>query len=255
MPEFAVYASLRGRAVFVTGGATGIGAALVEHFAAQGAHVGFVDIAEAPSRALVAEIDDKGQTAPWFAPCDVRDVPDLQAAIAEFAAVAGAVTVLLNNAGHDERHAIDDVTPEFWNERLAVNLNHQFFAAQAVVPGMTAAGGGAVVNLGSIAWRLGLGGMPAYTTAKAAIEGLPRSLARDLGPVGIRVNCILPGAIITPRQKDLWLTPAFEEEILRKQSLKENLYPPDVARLALFLAADDSRMCTSQTFTVDGGWS
>jgi len=255
MPEFAVYPSLRGRAVFVTGGGSGIGAALVGHFAAQGAHVGFVDIVEEPSRALVAEIDDKGQTAPWFQPCDVRDVTDLQAAIADFAEAAGPVTVLLNNAGHDERHAIEDVTPEFWNERLAVNLNHQFFAAQAVVPGMTAAGGGAVVNLGSIAWRLGLGGMPAYTTAKAAIEGLTRSLARDLGPAGIRVNCILPGAIITPRQKDLWLTPAFEEEILRKQSLKENLYPPDVARLALFLAADDSRMCTSQTFTVDGGWS
>ena len=241
--------------VFVSGGATGIGASLVEHFARQGAHVAFVDLAEEAGRSLCASLAAEGVSEPWFQPLDLRDIDALQRAVAFAGERFGPVTVLLNNAAHDERHRIEDVTVAFWEDRMQVNLRHQFFAAQAVLPMMRAQGGGSIVNMGSVSWHVGQGGMPAYTTAKAGIEGLTRGLARDLGPDGIRVNCIIPGWIMTQRQIERWLTPEAERDLMAAQCLKEKVFPADVARMALWLAADDSRMCTSQTWVVDAGWS
>ncbi len=253
-PNDAIYPSLKGKTVFVTGGATGIGAAHVAHFAAQGARVGFVDIQDAHGRALAAAIAAKGQPEPLFMHCDLRDIAALQAAVAVTAERFGPIGVLVNNAAHDERHDWKTVTVEYWEDRMQVNLRHQFFAIQAVAPMMQAAGGGSIINFGSISWHLAMGGMPAYTTAKAGIEGLTRSFARDLGGDNIRVNCVIPGWIMTERQKTLWLTAEAEAKTLEAQCLKRLPVPEDVARLVLWLAADDSRMCTSQLFTVDGGW-
>ena len=199
-------------------------------------------------------IDGRGHPAPAFLPCDLRDIAALQAAVAETQRRLGAITVLVNNAAHDERHAIEQVTPEYWDDRFAVNLRHQFFAAQAVAPGMAAAGGGSIINLGSTSWLVGQGGMPAYLSAKAAVAGLTRALARDLGPKNVRVNCIVPGWIMTERQVALWLTPEGEAELLRRQCLKRRLLPEDIARVVLFFAADDSAACTNQSYVVDGGW-
>jgi NAD(P)-dependent dehydrogenase (short-subunit alcohol dehydrogenase family) len=249
----AIYPSLRDRVVFITGGATGIGAAHVAHFAAQGAQVAFVDIQDAPAEALVERVAAEGRGKPRFMHADLRDIPALQAAIATVGREVGPITVLVNNAAHDERHKWQDVTVEYWEERLQVNLRHQFFAIQAAAPMMQRAGGGSIINFGSISWRLGQGGMPAYTTAKAAVEGLTRSFARDLGPDNIRINCVIPGWIMTERQKALWLTPEGEKRTLEAQCLKRMLVPDDVSRLVLWLAADDSRMCTSQCWVVDGG--
>jgi NAD(P)-dependent dehydrogenase (short-subunit alcohol dehydrogenase family) len=250
----ASYPSLEGRVVLVTGGGSGIGASIVEHFCAQRARVAFVDIERAASEALVAAIAARGHPAPVFLPCDLRDIAALQAAVAEARGRLGPARVLVNNAAHDERHTIERVTPEYWDDRMAVNLRHQFFAAQAVAPAMAAAGGGSIVNLGSTSWVVGQGGMPAYLTAKSAVAGLTRALARDLGPQNIRVNCILPGWIMTERQVRLWLTPEGEAELLRRQCLKRKLLPEDVARVVLFFAADDSGACTNQSYIVDGGW-
>jgi NAD(P)-dependent dehydrogenase (short-subunit alcohol dehydrogenase family) len=254
MSEYASYPSLKGRSVFITGGGSGIGASLVRHFAAQGSKVGFVDIAAEPSRKLVDEIAARGQPRPLFIECDLRDIEALRRAIAKMAAANGPITVLVNNAAHDERHKFDTVTPEYWDDRLAVNLKHQFFAAQAVYPMMKAAGGGSIVNFGSVSWMVGQGGMPGYTAAKAAVMGLTRGLARDFGPDNIRVNSIAPGWIMTERQVSLWLTPEGEEELMRRQCLKRKLYPDDMARIVLFLAADDSSAMTNQTYVADGGW-
>ncbi len=251
---FASYPSLAGRPVLITGGATGIGAALVEHFAAQSARVAFVDLAEPEAHALIERVAAAGHPRPSFRPLDLRDIDALRIAIDELAGETGPFTVLVNNAAHDERHAIADVTPAYWDDRIAVNLRHQFFAAQAVIPGMRAAGGGSIVNTGSISWRVGQGGMPAYTASKAAIEGMSRGMARDLGPDRIRVNILIPGWIMTRRQVDLWLTPEAEARLMDDQCLKQKVFPDDVARLALWLAADDSRMCTAQSWIVDGGW-
>ncbi len=255
MTEFATYGSLRGRVVFITGGASGIGASLVEHFAHQHAQVAFVDLKAEEGHALAERLAGEGLPAPWFQALDLRDIPALQGAVAEAGRRLGNIAVLVNNAAHDERHKLEDVTVEYWHDRLAMNLHHQFFAAQAVVPMMRAAGAGSIITMGSVSWHLGQGGMPAYTTAKAGIEGLTRGLARDLGPDGIRVNCIIPGWIMTQRQIDLWLTPEGERQLMISQCLQEKLYPPDIARMALWLAADDSRMCTAQTWVVDGGQS
>ena len=255
MDGFAEYPSLRGRVAFITGGATGIGAALVEHFARQGAKVAFVDRQEGAGRALAASLAAEGHPPPLFLPLDLRDIAALQQAVAAVGERLGNVGVLVNNAAHDERHRIEDVTVAYWDDRMQANLRHQFFAAQAVLPMMRAGGGGSIVNMGSVSWRVGQGGMPAYVTAKAAIEGLTRGLARDLGPDRIRVNCIIPGWIMTQRQVELWLTPEAERELMLAQCLKEKVHPDDVARLALWLAADDSRMCTSQAWVVDAGWS
>jgi D-xylose 1-dehydrogenase len=184
----------------------------------------------------------------------VRDIGQLEAAIAQAAEVNGPITVLINNAARDDRHDFDTVTSEYWDERFAVNLKHQFFAAQAVFPMMKAAGGGSIVNFGSTSWMIGQGGMPAYTTAKSAVAGLTRSLARDFGPFNIRVNCIAPGWIMTERQKSMWLTPEGMEELMKRQCLKRQLQPVEMARLALFLAAEDSSAMTNQTYVADGGW-
>ncbi len=251
----AVYPSLKDRPVFVTGGGSGIGESVVEHFCAQGAKVTFVDIADKPSRALVKRIAAKGDRAPHFIHCDLRNIEDLRQAIAEAAKKNGPIRVLVNNAAHDDRHRIEDVTVEYWDERLAVNMRHQFFAAQAVRPMMRKAGGGSIVNFGSISWMTGTAAYVAYATAKSSINGLTRVMARELGPENIRVNCVVPGWVMTKRQMEKWLDAEGEKEIDRRQCLPDRLQPPDLARMVLFLAADDSRMCTSQNFIVDAGWA
>ena len=251
--DFAVYPSLRGRAVLVTGGASGIGAAHVAHFAAQGAKVGFLDIADEAAAELSGRVTDAGHPRPAYRHCDLHDIAALRQAITELAAELGPFSVLVNNAANDQRHAWQDVTPEYWDERMQVNLRHQFFAIQAVAPMMKALGGGSIINFGSISWRTGQGDMPAYTTAKAGAEGLTKGMARALGEDRIRVNCVIPGWVMTERQVTLWLTPEAEAELMRRQALKEKLMPDDLARMVLWLAADDSRMCTGQAWVVDAG--
>jgi len=254
MTATAIYPSLKDRVVFVTGGGSGIGAAIVEHFCRQGAKVGFVDINQEASEKLVNDVEAAGHGKPFFVNCDLTDIEALRVAVGQVREKLGPITVLVNNAAHDQRHSIDDVTPEYWDDRIAVNLKHQFFAAQAVYPDMEKAGGGAIVNLGSVSWMIGQGGMPCYTTAKSAVAGLTRSLARDLGPKNIRVNCVVPGWIMTQRQIDLWLTPEGEAELLERQCLKRKLVPADIARAVLFFASDDAGACTNQSYIVDGGW-
>lgn len=253
--QFATYPSLRERVVFVTGGGSGIGESIVEHFCAQRSRVAFVDIAEQAATSLVERIARSGAPKPLFIACDLRDIPMLRAAIERTARELGPIRALVNNAGNDDRHRFDGVTVEYWDDRMAVNLRHQFFAAQAVYPHMKAAGGGSIVNFGSVSWMNGEGGYPAYTAAKAAVHGLTRGLARDWGSDHIRVNTVVPGWVMTKRQVELWLDKAGERQIAERQCLKEKLYPPDIARMALFLAADDSRMCTAQNFVVDAGWT
>jgi NAD(P)-dependent dehydrogenase (short-subunit alcohol dehydrogenase family) len=246
---FASYPDLAARTVLVSGGGSGIGAAFVRAFAAQGSAVAFLDIADGPSQALAASL---GARVRYFR-CDVRDIAALRASITAAAQALGPVTVLINNAARDDRHEFADVTPDYWDENLAVNLRHQFFAAQAVAPGMTAAGGGAIINMGSVSWMRGRPHMVGYTTSKAAVMGLTRTLARALGAANIRVNSIVPGAIVTARQQALWFTPAQEEEFLAQQCLKFRLSEDDVARTALFLASDEARAITGQSLVVDGG--
>jgi NAD(P)-dependent dehydrogenase (short-subunit alcohol dehydrogenase family) len=250
---FAIYPSLRDRVVLVTGGASGIGAEHVAQFAEQGAKVAFVDIADDAARELVGRVQAAGRPAPLYRNCDLRDIAALREAIAEVGQELGPITVLVNNAANDQRHKFEDVTVEYWDERLATNLRHQFFAIQAVAPMMRAAGGGSIINFGSVSWHALQGGMPAYTTAKAAVEGLTRGMARDLGPDKIRVNTVIPGWIMTERQVTLWLTPEGERNLMQVQCLKEKLVPADVTRMVLWLAADDSRMCTAQLWVVDAG--
>ncbi len=244
----AVYPSLRHKKVLVTGGATGIGAALVEGFARQGARIVFLDIDEAAGRALAARLDDA-----TFIACDLRDLDAIALATRSAEAKLGGFDVLLNNAASDDRHQLDEISPAYWDERIATNLRHYFFTAQAVVPAMRAAGGGAIVNFGSISWHLGLPDLLVYQTAKAGIEGLTRSLARELGRDNIRVTTIVPGNVQTPRQAR-WYTPEGEQEIVAAQCLNGRIQPADVAKLALFLASDDARMCTGHEYFVDAGW-
>ena len=244
------YPDLTGRTVFVSGGASGIGAAFVIAFATQGCRVAFVDIARESGAALVERLP-AGRVR--FEACDVRDVTALRAAIGAAAEAFGPIRVLINNAARDDRHEFAAVTPEYWDDSQATNLRHHFFAAQAVAPGMATAGGGAIVNLGSVSWMRGRPQLASYTTAKAAINGLTRTLARELGAMNIRVNSIVPGAILTDRQKALWLTPADERAILDQQCLKFRLSEHDVARTALFLASDEARGITGQNLIVDAG--
>lgn len=252
-PVYATYPSLRGRTAFVSGGASGLGADFVGHLAAQGARVGFVDVDVERGRALEQRLRDAGGDV-LFLDCDVRDVPALQAALADVAERLGPITVLVNNAANDHRDKVMEMDVALWDERQAVNLRHHFFAAQAVAPGMRDAGGGSIINLGSISAHIDLMDLPGYITAKAGIEGLTRTLARELGPWRIRVNCIIPGWIMTEKQLTEWVTPEAEESIARNQCLADKLYPDDVARMLLWLAADDSRHCTAQRWVVDGGW-
>lgn len=247
------YPSLSNRAVLITGGATGIGATLVEQFVAQGARVGFIDIDAASGEALAVRLKD-ARHAPAFVAADLTDIAALDRAIDALRAHTGPFTVLLNNAANDKRHKIDDTTPASWDAGIAVNLKHQFFAAKNVAADMKAAGGGSIVNFGSVSWKLKQGGMPVYTTSKAAVQGLTRSLARDLGPFNIRVNTLVPGWVMTEKQVRLWLDEKGKEEIERGQCINRPLLPEHIARMALFLAADDSAMCTAQDFIVDGGW-
>ncbi len=249
----ASYPDLAGKVVLITGGASGIGEAIVRRFAAQGARVGFLDIKDEEGRALAAELGGAGAEV-RFAHADLTDIAELRAAVAKVRAALGPIAVLVNNAAHDERHRTEDVTPEYWDGRVAVNLRHQFFAAQAVLPDMKAAGGGAIINFGSVSWMVGQGGMAAYTACKSAVLGLTRSLARDFGPDNIRVNAIAPGWIMTRRQKELWLTPEGERELLERQCLKRELVPDEIARVVLFLASEEASACTNQHYVVDGGW-
>lgn len=242
------YACLRDRSVLVTGGASGIGAEMVRAFAAQGARVAFIDIDEAAGRTLAETLPGAS-----FHPCDLRDIPRLRTVIAGIEDRVGGIEVLVNNAGKDDRHDMFSVEPDYWNDALALNLNHQFFATQAVATGMARRGRGSVILLGSISWMRGRPGMVGYTTAKAAINGLNKTLARELGPSGIRVNCIVPGAILTERQEKLWLTPELNRQFIDLQALKFRLDPGHVARMALFLASDQSAGCTGANFVVDAG--
>lgn len=248
----AVYPSLKGRLVVVTGGGSGIGAGVVEAFARQGARVVFFDIAETDSRALEAWLADLNP-APIFEACDLTQVEALQAALAKVSVRFGPIDVLINNAASDDRHALTEVTPAYWDDRIAVNLRHLYFAAQAVAPEMRQQGRGVIVNLGSISWHLGLPDLSIYETAKAGIEGMTRALARELGADGVRVACIVPGNVKTPRQMK-WYTPEGEAEIVAAQCLKGRIEPRDVAALALFLASDDARFITGHEYFVDAGW-
>jgi NAD(P)-dependent dehydrogenase (short-subunit alcohol dehydrogenase family) len=249
---FATYPSLAGRVVFITGGATGIGAAVVTAFVRNGSKVAFVDIDAAAAEALLRDLSDAAHP-PLFVACDLTDIAALRAAMALSRDTLGDMSVLVNNAANDQRHEVDDVTPEDWDRAMAVNLRHQFFAAQAARPQMRALGGGSIINFSSIAWMAGGAHMVAYTSAKAAIVGLTRSLAREFGPDSIRVNAIAPGAVITPRQLRLWLTETDVANIVARQCLHARLLADDIARTVLFLAADDSGMITKQCLTVDAG--
>jgi NAD(P)-dependent dehydrogenase (short-subunit alcohol dehydrogenase family) len=252
--SFACYPSLRGRSVLVTGGASGIGAAIVEQFALQGSTVAFCDLAVKEADRLIEGLRDRNVSAPHFWRCDVRDIAALRATFSEIEASLGPIHVLVNNAANDDRHHAAGVTPEYWDDRMAVNLRHHFFAMQAVAQGMRAAGGGSIINMGSIAWMIPSTGLPAYVTAKAAIVGLTRAMAHELGEANIRVNCVLPGAVLTERQRRLWWTPEYEKEIMGCQALKRNVMPDDVARLVLFLASEDSASITNQSYVIDAGW-
>jgi NAD(P)-dependent dehydrogenase (short-subunit alcohol dehydrogenase family) len=251
---YARYPSLIDRTVFITGGATGIGASFVEHFAQQGARVAFCDI-DASSGVALADALGDARTKPLFLACDITDIEALRDALADAKGAFGPIAVLVNNAANDQRHSIAEVTPESFDVGIAVNLRHQFFAAQAVADDMKVRGSGSIINLGSISWMLKNGGMPVYVTAKAAIAGLTRGLARDLGPFGIRVNTLVPGWVMTEKQRRLWLDEAGQRALKEGQCLDGELLPEDLARMALFLAADDSRMVTAQDFIVDGGWA
>jgi len=255
LSKLARHPGLKGRSVFVSGGGSGIGAAIVESFIDQGSKVAFVDINEEASSKLVADLKAQYGTSPLFIKCDLKDISALQAAVARAGKENGDITALVNNAANDQRHKWSEVTPEFWNDRIATNLSHVFFAMQAVAPQMERAGGGAIVNFGSIAWKLAMGDMAGYTASKAGIHALTRSMARDLGPKKIRVNTVLPGWIMTERQKTMWLTPEADKMREAAQCLKDRIQPIDVARLVLFLSSDDAKMCSAQEFTVDGGWA
>ena len=252
--SFATYPSLRGPVAFVSGGATGLGAEFVAQLAAQGVRVGFVDVQDEAGSALAERLVEAGHPEPLYLHCDVRDVAALHEAIAVTGERLGPVTVLVNNAANDQRQSVETLSVAEWDEFMEVNLRHHFFATQAVVPMMRAAGRGSVVNMGSISAHIDLMDLPVYITAKAGIEGLTRTLARELGPHGIRVNCVLPGWVMTERQLSQWVTPEAEASIARNQCLPQRLYPADVARLVLWLAAEDSRSCTAQRWIVDGGW-
>ena len=252
MSSFATYPSLRSAVVLVTGGASGIGEEIVRAFAAQGSRTGFVDLDAGRGRALADERGRQGAEV-RFEPCDLRDVDRLRRAFSGLEAALGPATVLVNNAARDDRHGWEEVTPEYYDERIAANLRHMFFAIQAVAPGMVAAGKGSIINMGSNSWWQAAGGMPVYTTAKAAVHGMTRSFARDLGPHRIRVNTVVPGWVMTERQKALWATPEALERHRARKCLPDLIEPVYVARMVLFLASDDAAMCTANNYMVEAG--
>ncbi len=252
MTPFATYPSLKSAVVFVTGGSSGIGEEIVRAFAAQGSRTGFVDLDAERGRALAEELRGQGAEV-RFEACDLRDVDQLRRAFAALGAALGPPTVLVNNAARDDRHGWEGVTPEYYDERIAANLRHMFFAIQAVAPGMVAAGKGSIVNFGSNSWWQASGGMPVYTTAKAAVHGMTRSFARDLGPHRIRVNTVVPGWVMTERQRALWATPEALERHRARQCLPDLVEPVHLARMVLFLASDDAAMCTANNYMVEAG--
>jgi D-xylose 1-dehydrogenase len=249
----AIYSDLKDKVVLVTGGGSGIGETIVRQFALQQARVAFIDIAVEPSRTLLQELTASGARL-LFENLDLTDVAALKKGIARIKQHFGQIEILINNAANDERHATETVTEQIWDSRMAVNLKHQFFCAQAVLPDMKTAGKGVIVNLGSISWMIGQGGMAGYSAAKSAVLGLTRSLARDYGPFGIRVNAVAPGWIMTRRQLDRWVTPEAEAEIMARQCLKRKLQPAEIAKFIVFLSSDEASACTSQQYVVDGGW-
>jgi NAD(P)-dependent dehydrogenase (short-subunit alcohol dehydrogenase family) len=249
----AIYPDLANKTVLVTGGGSGIGEAIVRRFAAQGAKTAFIDLKVTESRLLAGELVGQGGRV-HFEQADLTDIAALRSAIDNIRKLFGPIQILVNNAAHDQRHATLEVTPEYWDDRIAVNLKHQFFAAQAVLPDMIEAEAGSIINFGSVSWMIGQGGMAAYTAAKSGVLGLTRSLARDFGPYNIRVNAIAPGWIMTQRQIELWLTPEGEAELMRSQCLKRRLMPDELARATLFFASDEASACTNQQYVIDGGW-
>tara|TARA_B110000116_G_C16670620_1_gene506057 strand:- start:176 stop:940 length:765 start_codon:yes stop_codon:yes gene_type:complete len=252
MNEIASYPSLKDKVVLVTGGATGIGASVVENFLQQGSKVAFLDKELELGNNLVQKLNSYSHKA-IFKECDLIDIPDMKNKIEEIKKEIGAISILVNNAANDDRHNIDDVTPEFWDNRMNINLRHYFFTIQSVYKDMKKLGEGSIINIGSYSWMLAQGGMPGYTTAKSAIMGLTRTLARDLGTHNIRVNCIVPGWIMTERQKALWLNPKIEEETLNRQCIKRLLDPVDVSKVAIFFASNQSSGISAQSYVVDGG--
>jgi NAD(P)-dependent dehydrogenase (short-subunit alcohol dehydrogenase family) len=255
MSELAIYRSLRGKRVFVTGGGSGIGETLVTSFAEQGAKVAFVDIAHDASVALCEKVAEAGHEAPIFRYCDIRDIAALQQVMRSLADEIGDFDVLVNNAGNDQRHKLEEVTLEYWDDRIAINQRPMFFTCQAVAEGMKKRGGGSIINVSSISWHISGGGYPVYTSAKASVSGLTRGLARDLGHYNIRVNTVTPGWVMTERQINMWLDEEGEKLIERSQCLPGRLLPWHIARMVLFLASDDGKMCTAQEFIVDAGWA
>jgi len=252
--RFASYPSLRDRVIVVTGGATGIGEAIVEAFAMQNAQAAFLDVQDEAAEQLAKRLRLAGATVPVYYHCDLTDIAQVQHTVQTILHRFHTVDVLVNNAGNDTRHGIADVTPAYWDQAIAVNLKHQFFMSQAVIPSMQKAQRGSIINMSSIAWVIPSTNQVVYVTAKAAIVGLSRTLSHELGVDNIRVNCIMPGAILTERQQRLWITDAYKTEILANQALKRMILPEEVARLVLFLASDDSSAITNQSYVIDAGW-
>tara|TARA_B100001564_G_scaffold353239_1_gene361870 strand:+ start:91 stop:861 length:771 start_codon:yes stop_codon:yes gene_type:complete len=253
MNEIASYPSLKNKVVIVTGGASGIGESIVEQFVIQKSKVAFFDIQESLGKSLIQSMYEKHNIRPLFIKCNLKNIAELRESIQQVKKILGPISILINNAANDERHNIDDVTSEYWDDRMNINLKHYFFSTQSVYKDMKKLGKGTIVNIGSFSWMKGQGGMPGYTTAKSAIMGLTRTLARDLGVHNIRVNCVVPGWIITDRQKELWLTPEIEKQQLADQCIKRMLVPEDISKAVLFFASDQSSGCTAQNYVVDGG--
>ena len=249
----ATYPSLKGKVALITGGGGGIGAAITRRFAEQGAKTAFIDIAEAPSRELVEKWSGDGREI-HFEKANLKDIDASRAAVAAIRDRFGPIDILINNAAHDERHALGDLTPEYFDDRIAINLKPQFFMAQAVLPDMVAKKQGVIINFGSTSWMLGHGGMPAYEAAKAAVVGFTRSVARAYGQHNVRCLALAPGWIMTDRQLSLWMTPEGDAERMKGQCVKRPLVPDDIARVVLFFASDEAAVMTNQQYVADGGW-
>jgi len=248
------YFDLENKRVFITGGGSGIGASIVEHFCEQNSEVYFIDINEEASNKLIAECKNKKLAIPNFIKCDLLNIKDLQNVISKIISEKGPIEILINNAANDERHKIENVTEEYWNERMNINLRHYFFTVQSVKESMIKNKKGVIVNIGSASWMIGQGGMAAYTAAKSGVVGLTRSFARDLGEYNIRVNSVVPGWTITERQIEKWLTPESEADMMKKQCIKRRLMPSDISKAVLFFSSEQSSGCTNQSYVVDNGW-